>query len=67
MPFPERRDLDGDLAEPVVKIVAETTAAHLLQQVLVRRTHDADVDRYFGSPAHAFDDALLQKAQQLRL
>ena len=63
----QRRNLDDDLGQPVVEILAKLAGDDLILEVLVRRAHDAHVDRDLLPAADALDHALLQEAQQLRL
>ena len=67
LPIAQRRDLDDDLGQPVVEVFAELALDDLLLEALMRRAHDAHVDRNLLAAADALDDALLQEAQQLRL
>ena len=63
----QRRDLDDDLGQPIVEVLAEAARRDLVLQVLVRRADDAHVDRNLLPAADPLDDALLQEAQQLDL
>ena len=63
----QRRDVDDDLRQAVVEVLAEAAVRDQRLQVLVRRADDAHVDRDLVAAADALDHALLQEAQQLGL
>ena len=63
----QRRNVDDDLGQPVVEVLAEFAGGDLVLEALVRRADDAHVDRDLLPAADALDHALLQEAQQLRL
>ena len=65
--LPERRDVDGDLADAVEQIFAEAALFDQAPQVLMGGAHHAHIDRDFFTPAEALDYPLLQKTQQLGL
>ena len=63
----QRRDLDDDLGQPVVEVLAKAPGDDLILEALVRRADDAHVDRDLLPAADPLDDALLQEAQELDL
>ena len=65
--IPQRRDPHGDLADPVIQVLAELAGLDHRGGVLVGGADDAHVDRDAVASADALDDAVLQEAQQLRL
>ena len=66
-PIVERRQLDVDDVQSVVKIFAEATFAHELLQIAVRRRDDAHVDLHCFGAADRAHLVLLQHAQQFDL
>ena len=65
--FAERRQLDRDDIESVVKVFAEFPGLYSFLQVSVRGCDDAHVDGYRLYPSEAFKGALLQHAKELHL
>src|SRR5689334_19448121 len=63
----QRRNLDDDLGEPVIEILAKAAVRDLRLQALMRRADDPYVDRDLLPAPDALDDAPLQEAKQLRL
>src|SRR5690606_14300454 len=59
--------VDEDHREAMVEVLAETPLLHLVEEVPVRRRHDADVHLDGAVPADAADLALLERAEHLRL
>jgi hypothetical protein len=67
LPLPERRDVDGDDAEPIQQILPESPRLHLFVHVPVGGRDDADVDALGLPTADGRDLAALQHPQELRL
>ena len=67
LPRAQRRNLDEDLGEPIVKVFAKLLVCDLVREAPVRGADNAHVDGNFLAATNAFDDALLQKTQQLGL
>ena len=63
----ERRELDGQDAQPVQEVHAELPLVDELRQIAVRGGNDARVNGALGRAAEPRDDALLQDAQELGL
>ena len=63
----KRGHVDDDFGQTVVEILAKLALGDVILEALVRRANDANVDRNLLASADSFDDALLQKAQDLRL
>ena len=66
-PLAQRQRLDREHAEPVVEVLAEPAALHLLLEVAVGGGDHAHVDGAGALLADALELALLQHAQQLGL
>jgi hypothetical protein len=66
-PLAQGRHLHAHRVEPVVEIGPERAAVHLLAQVAVGGGEEADVEARRLGRAHALDDALLERAQELGL
>ncbi|EXI73003.1 MAG: hypothetical protein AW07_02935 [Candidatus Accumulibacter sp. SK-11] len=63
----QRRYVHDDFRQTIKQILAETTLADQVLQILVRRADDADVDRDLLAAANPLDHPLLQESQQLCL
>src|SRR6185437_2913517 len=61
------RYVHDDLRQPVIEILAKPALVDPHFQTLVRRAHDANVDRNLVASSDALDNPFLEKAQQLRL
>src|SRR6202044_3867957 len=65
--LPSCRQLDRDDIQPMIEIASERPSLHCLQQTTVRCGKEANVNLHWTWSAHAFELALLQNAQNLRL
>src|SRR5690349_21052146 len=63
----ERRHLDRNYVQPVIKILAECSALGAFRQVAIGSGDDPDVDAYGPGTAHALELTLLEYAEQLGL
>ena len=63
----ERREMNGEDVESVVKILAEGFFLNRFQQVAVGGGDDADIDPHRGVAPDAFEFMRLQNVQQLGL
>src|SRR5947208_1822453 len=63
----KRRHVDDDFSEAVVKILAKFALDNVSLEALMRGANNANVDRNFLPSPDSLDDALLKKAQYLRL
>src|SRR5690606_34961589 len=63
----QRRDYDVDRGEPVIEVESEASGVDLGAQIAVRRTEDADVDRYVLAPADPPDPPPPERADERRL
>jgi len=63
----QRRDDDGDAAQPEIKVLTEPIRVDIGRQIAVRGGHDAHVDGTRLQPADPGDLLLLENAQELRL
>lgn len=66
-PLLKGRDLYADDVEPIIQILAEAPGRDLIQQVAVRRRHDAHIHLEGGVASHALDLPLLDGPQELDL
>ena len=66
-PLAERRQLDGEYAEPVVEVAAKRAGLHHAAEVTVGSGDQADVEPARHAAAEGADLAVLDDAQQLRL
>src|SRR3990172_2587369 len=67
LPLPERRHLERDHAEPVVKVLAEAPVLHGALDVLVRRRDHAHIHGDRGGAADTVNVPLLENAKYLLL
>src|SRR5262249_59471288 len=63
----ERRALDGDDVEPTKEVFAETALGDERRQIAIGRGNHPHVHLDRLASAHALDDLLLQRAQDLGL
>src|SRR4029077_17059634 len=64
---PKRRHLDGDHAEAVIQVLAETAFGDLFVKLFVGGSDDSDVDVALLVAAYGTDFAFLEHAVQLHL
>ena len=63
----QRGNIDHYFGQAVIQIFPEAACFAEGTQVLVRGTHNADIDRYFLATTDALNGSLLQEPQQLGL
>ena len=63
----QRRHVDCHFAQAVVQVLAELLFRYEVLEILVGRCNDAHVDRNLLATANAFNDLVLEEAQQLGL
>ena len=66
-PLPQRGNMEGEGAQPVVQVLAEFAGGHIGGQVGVAGGHHPHVHRHLLDAAHRADDVFLKGAQQLGL
>ena len=65
--FTQRRDTNGDFADPKKEVLTKPLLRDHGIQILVGRRHHSDIHRYFLAPTDSLDDLVLQEAQHFRL
>ena len=63
----ERRKAQGDLGQPIEKVLAEPAGADQIVQIAMSGAHHPHIDGDLLAAADALDHTLLQEAQQLTL
>src|SRR5262245_3164060 len=66
-PLAQRRQLDRKDAQPVVKVLAESSSFDLAEQIAIGRGDHAHIDRAGSVLADTFERSLLDHSQQLAL
>ena len=66
-PLPQRREVDWNYRQPIVKVLAELTRLHRCTQVDIRSRNDPDVYLRGGGPSQTPDLTFLQCTKQLHL
>ena len=67
LPLPQRRELHGKNAEPVIEVLTKATIGDLLTEVTIGGGHDTDVNLTRGILANPFELSFLEYSKQLRL
>jgi len=66
-PLPKRRKIDGDNGKAIIEVVTESACRHLRAQVLVGRSHDANVDLHTHFRSETLHHTVLKNPQELYL